>query len=160
MALNYSLLQNKSKIEYKSSTSNYKEEVIDLLSKTYNDDIDFSEMFKIVEVTKEYEARPDLVSLALYQTDGYADIICKINGISNPFELAKGNILICPSVNIVGQMSKLSNSVLDGLAEDNSQLVERYNTYKKNREETRSPNESTVFDHTYTEIPNSNLLVY
>lgn len=161
MALSYPLIESKSNINYKSNDeSGYSEDVVDLLSKTYNDDIDFSEMYEIVKVTKEYVARPDLVSLAIYKTDCYADIICKINGISNPFELNEGNILICPNINIVGQMAKLTPSSLDGLAEDTQQLVEKYNTFKKNRTEKRSPNEATAFDHTYLEIPNTNLLLY
>lgn len=53
---------------------------------------------RIVKVNKHYVARPDLVSLALYGTDRYGDIICKMNGLSNPFELNEGMLLVCPSL--------------------------------------------------------------
>lgn len=43
------------------------------------------------------EMRPDLVSLAYYGTENYADIICKYNGISNPFSLAKDDIIKIPN---------------------------------------------------------------
>ena len=51
---------------------------------------------QIVRINKHYVARPDLVSLAIYGTDRYGDILCKINGISNPFELNENMMLICP----------------------------------------------------------------
>ena len=53
-------------------------------------------MSQLVKINKHYIARPDLVSLAIYGTDIYGDILCKINGISNPFELNENMILICP----------------------------------------------------------------
>ena len=160
MPLNYSLISSKSQIEYSNKTNNYSEKVIDLLSKTYRDDIDFSDMYSLIEITKEYNTRPDLVSLAIYKTDEYADILCKINGISNPFELNEGMILICPSEGVIDKFASLQPSDLDGIAEDKNTLIEKYNTFKKNRSEKRSPNEATVFDHTYTIIPNTNLMIY
>lgn len=160
MSLNYSLLSSKSKIEYSNNKNTYSEKIIDLLSKTYRDDIDFSEMYSLIEITKEYNARPDLVSLAIYKTDEYADIICKINGISNPFELYEGMILICPNEGVIDKFASLQPSDLDGIADDKSSLLEKYNTFKKNRTEKRSPNEATVFDHSYILIPDTNLMLY
>lgn len=47
-------------------------------------------------VTKQYEMRPDLISLAVYGTDEYADFIMKRNEVSNPFSIAEGDILVIP----------------------------------------------------------------
>lgn len=90
--LNYPTLSHKKNITiYKDGE---KFEMIDLLSKTYNGDANlFGNYF---EVTKEYIARPDLISLAAYGSDAYADLICKVNEISNPFELNEGMVIFVP----------------------------------------------------------------
>lgn len=53
--------------------------------------------YEILEVTEKYIARPDLLSIDIYGDALYSDLICKLNGISNPFELNKGDILVIPS---------------------------------------------------------------
>ena len=53
--------------------------------------------YNIFEVTEEYIARPDLISYDAYGDSMYADVLCKLNGISNPFELNQGMTLIIPS---------------------------------------------------------------
>ena len=49
------------------------------------------------EVEPSQIARPDLLSYDLYGDELYADILCKLNGISNPLELNEGMIIIIPS---------------------------------------------------------------
>jgi len=66
----------------------------DLLSKTYIANPDAHGLF--IKVTEEYIARPDLISLAAYGVDDYGDMICKANGISNPFEVNEGMLLFIP----------------------------------------------------------------
>lgn len=53
--------------------------------------------YEILEVTEKYIARPDLLSKDIYGDSLYSDLLCKLNGISNPFELNKGDILVIPS---------------------------------------------------------------
>ena len=53
--------------------------------------------YEILEVTEKYIARPDLISKDIYGDTIYSDLLCKLNGISNPFELNKGMLLIIPS---------------------------------------------------------------
>lgn len=56
--------------------------------------------FKIFEVTHEkYIGRPDLISIDAYGDAIFTDVLCKINGITNPFELNIGTYLIIPSPN-------------------------------------------------------------
>ena len=131
-----------------------------MLVKTFDNTVDFSNAYTIVEVTKEYIARPDLVSFVLYHTDEYADILCKINGISNPFELMEGNILICPREEFINRFSKAVSDNMDGLASTSSSLLTRKQSFKKNKDEKRSPNEATVFDHNYVQVGDTNLLIY
>lgn len=158
MSLEYGTLEHKSLVDYKLGKASLR--VQDLLTKTFNDDIDFYSNYTLIEVTKEYIGRPDLISYALYHDDMYADILCKINGVSNPFELNEGMVLVCPSENFINRFNKLENSTLDGFAEDTDTLQKKYKTFKKQKNEKRSPNEATIFDHKYTKIEGTNLLVY
>jgi len=52
--------------------------------------------YKWHRVDSVEEMRPDLISLSYYGTENYADILCKYNGISNPFSLAKDDLIKVP----------------------------------------------------------------
>jgi hypothetical protein len=53
---------------------------------------------RVVEVTSDYEMRPDLISFWAYGIDAYADIILKANGISNPFSIKEGDVILIPNL--------------------------------------------------------------
>lgn len=91
MALYYSTINNKTIIN-----SDYLgERLFNLLDKTFV--IPKNYEYNVFDVSEEYIARPDLVSYDMYGDDKYCDIICKLNGISNPFELNVGMKLILPT---------------------------------------------------------------
>lgn len=71
------------------------EQIQNLLDTTFF--IPESYSYNIFEVTEDYIARPDLISYDAYGDSMYADVLCKLNGISNPFELNEGMTLILPS---------------------------------------------------------------
>lgn len=48
-------------------------------------------------VTKQYVMRPDLISLAFYGSENYADFIMKYNDISNPFSINEDDVLVIPN---------------------------------------------------------------
>lgn len=56
-----------------------------------------SYQYEILEVTEKYVARPDLLSKDIYGDAIYSDLLCKLNGISNPFELNEHALMIIPS---------------------------------------------------------------
>jgi hypothetical protein len=89
--LTYTTLEFKGTIK-----SDYLEEEIHNLM-DYTFEIPKSYTYNVFEVTEEYVARPDLISYDAYGDDMFADVICKLNGISNPFELNIGMNLIIPS---------------------------------------------------------------
>ena len=49
-------------------------------------------------IPEAYAMRPDLISMAVYNTTEYAEIILKYNGISNPFSLNPGDIIMIPDI--------------------------------------------------------------
>lgn len=95
MGLRYSILEQK-----KEFYSEYLgESVYNMLDYTFIIPENYS--YNVFEVTKDYIARPDLISYDAYGDSSFADIICKLNGISNPFELNVGMKLIIPTVDSI-----------------------------------------------------------
>lgn len=166
MSLDYQLLEKKSTMEVKDRTglSSNKVKALNLLSKTYDDSIDVSIGLTFVEVTHEYIGRPDLVALAVYGDEEYTDILCKFNGISNPFELNEGMVLWCPRHEVIEVLaSRINDSIGDGIVSENEQIIEN-NTSKANNKklssDTRSPNEATVTDHNYIITDDNQYIIY
>lgn len=50
------------------------------------------------KVPNDYVMRPDLISKSTYNTTQYAEIILKFNGISNPFSIDKGDLILVPNL--------------------------------------------------------------
>ena len=132
--MDYKILRNKNIVNYKG------EKCYDLLSKTFNKDL--NPRGTLIIVNKHYVARPDLISLAVYGDDSYADVICKYNGISNPFELNENDILHIPHIN---DMEKIINTDVeknDLVSESNTISVKRKYPTQKDKNEKRSPADS------------------
>lgn len=163
MALNYNILQNKNKVKFNSDFDGTSEVYgYDLLSYSFNKDI--QQTGAPIEVTKEYIGRPDLISFAKYGTDKYGDIICKINGISNPFELNEGDLIYLPNATILETYinTRLINvEIPDEFVEDDTETIEkRYSTYQKLKNQQRMPSEQIIGDTNYILDKNSNIIYY
>ncbi len=85
-----SLLKNKPTIFSKTVG----EDIIHLGAMTF--DMPSQVSYNIYSVSKSHVARPDLISRIMYGTDIYGDFLCKVNGISNPFEINEGDIILVP----------------------------------------------------------------
>ena len=94
MALDYQTIKYKGGMT-RVSKDGEKQQFTDLLAKTWSiwKGPDF---ISPVVVNEHYIARPDLISLAVYGDDKYGDMICKFNGISNPFDLNEGMVIQIP----------------------------------------------------------------
>ena len=99
-------------------------------------------------VNKYYVARPDLISLAFYGTDEYADIICKVNGISNPFEINEDDMLDIPQIETVRFYSRPNNGSSD-LINSSSTITQTKISKQKDLDKKRSPAEQVVGDKNY-----------
>jgi len=80
--------------------------------------------YNIYRVPKEFAMRPDLISAAAYNNTKYAEIILKYNGISNPFSIQEGDIILIPNLDSV----QASISTQRGTDADGSKLIR--NSYK------------------------------
>lgn len=109
--------------------------------------------YEVLEVDEKYIARPDLLSYDIYGDTLYGDILCKINGISNPFELNKGMLLIIPS----------PNSILDFVTKDLSHDEVNKDLNKpitKTKKEKRKANEAVVGDTRFKIDSNRGIVIY
>lgn len=159
--MDYGILRAKSNMKVKDPDTGNDMQVINLLSKTFNGDFDFYSGLQIVDVTHEYIARPDLVSLAIYNDDSYADIICKINGISNPFELNEGMRLVCPALSALTEMIDIDEDMPDTILDESTDsIIKKESTNKKMKNEKRSPNEATIDVHNYTLSADNSIVFY
>ena len=141
--LNYRLINTKPLITVNNRTYQ------DLLSKTINDERGWNA--NVVIVNKYYVARPDLISLAMYGDDRYADIICKINGISNPFELNEDDVLAIPNIEFLENCitkNIVPTEIIKDPKNDNIRKIDE-NNMQKRKNEDRSPNNQLYGDSNY-----------
>lgn len=145
--LNYSILAKKGNLYY-TDENNKEEKFIDLLSKTTND-VSKINIRDVIIVNEYYVARPDLISLAVYGTDEYADIICKVNGISNPFELNENDILLIPDLSHLSKFVSMQEKHSELIDESSDIIVTKKYPYQKDINEKRSPMESVNGEELY-----------
>ena len=153
--LDYKILANKNKINLKG------EYIYDLLSGKSFVDMKLNNG-NFVVVNKYYVARPDLISLACYGEDMYGDIICKVNGISNPFELNEDDLLFIPSIDFIRENTKSLNSKNNDLIDDadNEEIVQKVSSYQKKPTEERKPNQQLVGDKNFVVDKSLGLVFY
>ena len=130
------------------------EDMWNLLDTTYQMPDNFD--FIIYEVAEEkYIGRPDLVSLDYYGDAMYADVICKLNGISNPFELNVGMLLALPA------HKDINNFITTPSLDDRELDVENQNKPKpKTKNEKRKPNEAIVGNKRFKIDPAAGIIMY
>lgn len=117
------------------------EELYNLLDDTFAIPSEYE--YNIFEVTEQYIARPDLISYDAYGTNIYTDVICKLNGISNPFELNTGALLILPTHEYI---SDFTHNVRDNDKKSNSDKDKPIN---KQKSQKRKANETIIGDHRF-----------
>lgn len=157
--LDYLTLEHKKKltVNYDDGSS---EQYIDLLTPTSKyAECGFPE---VIIVNEYYVARPDLISLALYGDDKYGDIICKYNGISNPFELNENDILVCPQIFEFEKIldSGFVSELIDKKQKKQSISKDNKLEYQKYPDEKRSPGESVVGDKNFVIDKSLGLVFY
>lgn len=88
------------------------EMIVDLVRSTFNfGTIDTS--IGPALVNSEEAMRPDLLSNRLYASQDHWDVLLKFNGISNPFSLDEGEVLLAPSLNSLDKLIVPSKEVIE-----------------------------------------------
>ena len=127
----------------------------DLLYQTFRIPKDFR--YNVYVVTDEYVARPDLLSLHVYGTVNYADVLCKLNGISNPFELNDGMYIVAPDANDIPLFYTIDHSKEDAIQ---SGVTIDAKKLQKKKNEARKANEQVVGDRNFRIERNSKIVIY
>jgi len=73
-------------------------EIKDLTASMFNLQTSNDVTYNIYRVPKDFAMRPDLIAAAVYHNSLYAEIILKYNGISNPFSINEGDIILIPNL--------------------------------------------------------------
>lgn len=109
--------------------------------------------YNVYTVSKSHVARPDLISRIMYGTDIYGDFICKVNGISNPFEINEGDVIIIPNLDQVNDfmVKDLFNDLLE---EDTSKPK------PKSKNEKRKANEAIIGDTRFKIDKENHVIIY
>lgn len=81
------------------------EEIVDITTCSVQYINDNPYIIKQIIISEDMAMRPDLVSKIAYGRIDYVDILLKFNGISNPYSLNNGDILLIP------ELSYLINSL-------------------------------------------------
>ncbi len=136
------------------------EEIYNLLDLTFL--IPSRYNYNIFTVTKDYIARPDLISYDAYGDETFADIICKVNGISNPFELNEGMKLIIPSPeNILDFTRKVQKYPGEDLYNStNDAAVTSMQNNTKTKRSKRQANEAIVGDKRFKIDAAAGIIIY
>lgn len=137
------------------------EELLDLTEKTFNIPDDGIYVRRI-KVDKFFDSRPDLVSQTVYDDPDFGDIICKFNGISNPFELNSEDIIDVPDrmdLNVCLTDEAWDDEIVT--EEDEDVNPNNYNTLKtKTRKEKRAANEAVIGDKRFEVNYSRRIVVY
>ena len=91
--------------------------------------------YNMFRVPKDYIMRPDLISKAIYNNSLYAEIILKFNGISNPFTIDEGDIILIPDM----ESAQKSIAKPEGSPAEGAQAIR--NAYKY-IDPTKKPNKN------------------
>ena len=146
----YSVLNNKGMM----SNDYLGEDIYNLLDETFrlpSKGFDFN----IFHVTEKYIARPDLISLDAYGDTMFADIICKINGISNPFELNEDMRIILPSPDYILDFAVQPPKDEAEVNEENN-----FKPIAKTKNSKRKANEAIIGDTRFKIDSSSGVIIY
>lgn len=72
--------------------------VKDLTASMFTEKVKPYNTYNLYKVPRDYVMRPDLIAQAVYNDAGLAEIILKYNGISNPFTINEGDIILIPNL--------------------------------------------------------------
>lgn len=147
-----SLLAQKTQIY----SNRFKEDIINLGSTTFILPDDFR--YKVIRVSSMHVARPDLLSQHLYGSDTYGDLICKINGVSNPFELNEGMMLVVPDIADI-ESFYISDTWNDDISVD-EKTSSYTNPVPKSKNEKRTANESIIGDQRFRIDASNRVIIY
>lgn len=130
------------------------QQVYNLLDQTFQIPNDFQ--YNVIEVTEGFIGRMDLISKQVYGDTKYQDVLCKLNGISNPFELNAGTVVVLPDISYIDDFYYYESP-----EERDPESNEAANKpIAKSKKEKRKPNEAVIGEKRFKIDPNRKVIVY
>lgn len=68
----------------------------------------------VYRVPSDYQMRPDLIAQSVYNNTIYSEYILKYNGISNPFSISQGDIIVIPDLGSAKEATKNQSDDAEG----------------------------------------------
>lgn len=130
------------------------EQILNMLDQTFQIPNTFN--YNVIEVTKDFVARMDLISKQVYGSEKYQDILCKLNGISNPFELNEGSVIVIPDFQFLTMFHYLEGPE----DKDPDSIESSYTPKAKQKNEKRKPNEAVIGDKRFKIDPSRKVIIY
>lgn len=126
-------------------------EVVDLADTIFNPNVSAKHLYSIYKISKEYDMRPDLVSMALYGTTDYTEMVLKYSMINNPFAIEAGDMVFASS------LTSIYNAVKDVEYEKTVMFdaIKNYHKYIDKKKVPDSPGSDKVKDKSSYD-PNGN----
>lgn len=81
--------------------------------------------FTAYRIPLQYEMRPDLIAQSVYNNTINAEFILKYNGISNPFTIANGDVILIPNIDTAKE-----NVKKQGIGAEDDSIRRLRNSYK------------------------------
>ncbi len=100
-------------------------DIVDLGESIFKREDTDNMVFNVYKVPESMKMRIDLVSIAAYGTDKYADLLMKYNNISNPFTLNADDILFIPTMDTIENELKPTVSK----SASNAEKIRNYHKY-------------------------------
>lgn len=82
--------------------------------------------YNVFKVSRDYVMRPDLISQVVYNNTLYAEYILKYNGISNPFTIDEGDLILIPDL----ESAKKNTKTVEGSGVDGDPSKRLRDSYK------------------------------
>ena len=79
--------------------------------------------YNLFRISRDYLMRPDLISQAVYNNTIYCEYILKYNGISNPFSMEEGDLILIPNLESAKNNTKTSGTFAAGTDADPAQRL-------------------------------------
>lgn len=130
------------------------EEVVDLLSGTFDTPSNYQA--RIVPIDQDYDARLDLVSDAVYNDEMHMEILNKLNGTGNPFELIENQVYTIPT------QDELPNFYVNPSKEwsEAALQIAARRPKAKTKNQKRKPNEAVIGDKRFNIDVQSKIVIY
>ena len=130
------------------------QQVYNLLDQTFQIPNDFQ--YNVIEVTEGFIGRMDLISKQVYGDTKYQDVLCKLNGISNPFELNAGTVVVLPDISYIDDFYYYESP--EERDPESNEAANKPDA--KSKKEKRKPNEAVIGEKRFKIDPNRKVIVY